>query len=268
MKQYGLRAMLCGAGLLGLAVSACGDMDASEMSDDDLGSTSSALTSTGFTMSGAYYTDGVFSTSCSSLYRKDIVGYEPAEAGKYPLFIYVTGTTMNFKGPEAMAITNEMAKRGFVAATVDYANSTYPTTCSRMHTRASCIFNPNSANSAVTKLCARAKADCSRGIVVAGFSQGANITALSRNYDSRVKGAYLLGHGNNASGFINVSGCANDPYTTLLPSSLDQRRERSVLRRHLERCSQSGAGRQRRELLHQQHVPAVEWQRLAHSAQQ
>lgn len=211
--KYGLRSLL----VLGIALGGCADVDTDEVAGEEGGEiagSSQALTSTGFTMADAYYGDSW--GSCRSSAKKDIVGSEPAEPGAYPVFIYLTGTTMNYQGAEAQLITAEMAKRGFVAATLEYANGSYPS-CSTMRTRASCIFNPASANSAVSKLCARAKADCSQGIVVAGFSQGANLAALAKNYDGRVRGAYLLGHGNKAS-IIDVSSCANNSATTLLPS--------------------------------------------------
>lgn len=55
------------------------------------------------------------------------------------------------------------------------------------------MFNPNSASSAVSQLCSRAKADCSKGIVVGGFSQGSVLALLARNYDARVQAAYGTG---------------------------------------------------------------------------
>lgn len=177
-----------------------------------------ALTTTAFTMSNAYYGTNSLG-SCSSSNRRTIAGYEPTEAGTFPVFIYLTGTSMPFNGPDAQPFIEDMAARGFVAATVDYDKSNYPT-CSTMTKRASCIYNGSSTNSAISKLCARPKANCSRGVVVSGFSQGANLSALAKNYDSRVRAAYLIGHGNRASGIIDVSSCADDSRTTLLPSEM------------------------------------------------
>jgi dienelactone hydrolase len=219
MKFCGLLGRHVSAALFALTVVGCADVapDESEDSLEAIDGTSQALTATSFSMPDAYYGDSLFG-GCSSGSKKDIVGSEPAEPGAYPVFVYLTGTTMSFTGAEAQLLTAEMAKRGFVAATVEYSNSTYPS-CSTMKKRAECIFNASSANSAISKICSRAKADCRQGIVVSGFSQGANLAALSKNYDARVKGAYLLGHGNKAS-IINVASCANDSATALLPTEM------------------------------------------------
>jgi hypothetical protein len=205
---------------IGSLSSACGDQTELE-TDDSVESVSGleqALTSASFTMSAAYYGTNSSGT-CSSSSKRSIVGFEPSDAGTFPVFIYLTGTKMPFNGPEAKLFTEQMAGRGFVAAAVDYDSSSYPS-CSLMTKKASCIFSASSANSAVAKLCARAKADCSKGIVVSGFSQGANLAALAKNYDARAGGAYLIGHGDKASGIIDVSSCADNAKTTLLPSQM------------------------------------------------
>jgi dienelactone hydrolase len=208
---------------IALSVSAilvgCGDEPAER--DDAEGALSGleqALTTTAFTMSAAYYgTDR--SGNCSNSNKRSLVGLEPSDEGKFPVFVYLTGTNMPFNGPEAKLFTQQMAARGFVAAAVDYDSSSYPS-CGTMTKKASCIFNAGSANSAVSKLCSRAKADCSKGIVVSGFSQGANLSALAKNYDARARAAYLIGHGDKASGLIDVSSCADNAKTTLLPSQM------------------------------------------------
>ena len=150
---------------------------------------------------------------------RDIVGHEPRAAGSYPVFIYLTGTLMKFNGPEAQRLTHGMAKRGFVAAAVDYDNAAYPY-CPTMNAKAKCIFDGKSNTSALSKVCARAKADCSRGVVVAGFSQGANLAALSRNENENVRAAYLMGHGDRALNGLDVSRCADDANTVLAPNQM------------------------------------------------
>ena len=170
-------------------------------------------------MSGSYYGSNS-SGACDVATPRSIAGSEPTAVGKFPVFVFLTGTTMPFNGTEAQALTNAMAERGFVAATVEYDNAQYPA-CTAMRAKAGCIWNAVSANSAISKLCARDKADCAnKGIVVSGFSQGANLAALSKNYDARVRAAFLIGHGNVASGLIDVRSCANDSATTLLPSEM------------------------------------------------
>lgn len=201
-------------------LSACtleqGDSDTSPIAEP--GVVAEALTTTSFTMSSAYNAANSSGT-CSSSSKKTISGFEPTEDGKFPVYVYLTGTSMPFNGADAQPFIQDMAARGFVAATVDYDKGNYPT-CTLMRKRSQCIFDGASANSAITKICARAKADCSKGVVVSGFSQGANLAALSKNYDSRVRAAYLIGHGDRAAGIIDVSSCADNAATTLKPSEM------------------------------------------------
>lgn len=147
---------------------------------------------------------------------RDIAGFAPKAAGAYPVFVYLTGTLMKFNGPEAQFLTSEMAKRGFFAVAVDYDNAAYPY-CPGMAAKAKCIFDESSNTSAVAQICAQDQADCSKGIVVAGFSQGANLAALSGNSHSLVKAAYLLGHGDRALNGLDVSRCSDDAHTSLSP---------------------------------------------------
>jgi hypothetical protein len=128
-------------------------------------------------------------SSCSTSYK--ISGVEPA-SGKHPVFLYMVGTTETYNNGQAMAAVNEMAAKGFVAAAIDYNSGSFGT-CSQIGQKAACIFKPTSSASAVSKLCARATADCSKGVVVAGFSQGSVIATTAKNYDARVRAAYGMG---------------------------------------------------------------------------
>jgi hypothetical protein len=162
---------------------------------------------------------------------RDIAGYAPVEApvsareqndkvaGRHPVFVYLTGTLMRFNGPEAQVLTSEMAKRGFLAAAVDYDNAAYPY-CPGMTSKAACIFDADAPRSAIAQICALPQADCTRGIVVAGFSQGANLAALAANRNPNVRAAYLLGHGDRALNGFDVSRCADDAATALAPSQM------------------------------------------------
>jgi len=141
-----------------------------------------------------------------------IRGVEPDTAAKFPVFIYAVGTTEAFDNATALAAINGMAARGYVAATVNYANGSFGN-CNTLSGRARAIFDQNGANSAVTRLCARGKADCSKGIVVGGFSQGSVFATLARNFDTRVRAAY--GMGTHASySIFNLNSCmANGNHT-------------------------------------------------------
>ncbi len=120
-----------------------------------------------------------------------IKGTEPA-SGKNPVFIYTVGTTESYDNAQAMAAVAEMSAKGFVAAAVQYDSGLFGT-CSQILSKARYIYNSGSSSSAVSKLCARATADCSKGIVVAGFSQGSVIAINAKNYDTRVRAAYGMG---------------------------------------------------------------------------
>lgn len=152
-----------------------------------LGTSASAQTLSSFTAS---YKGG--SSTCGTSYS--IQGKEPSSLGTYPVFIYMVGTSETYTNASALAAVDEMAGRGYVAATVQYPNSTFGS-CSTLTARSKCIFDSTSASSAVAALCSRPTADCSKGIVVAGFSQGSILAILSKNYDTRVQAAYGLGAG-------------------------------------------------------------------------
>ena len=128
---------------------------------------------------------------------KQILVKEPDGAGPYPVFIYTAGTTEPHDSVEATAIIEEAAHQGFVAASVEYQSGTLPQACGSEHGwyKARCVYSTtHNVQSAVGMLCARSKAaGCSHGIVAAGFSQGGNIAALARNFDTRVRGAWTMG---------------------------------------------------------------------------
>jgi hypothetical protein len=107
---------------------------------------------------GSYNGASTSGGSCSMSYS--ISGVEPSGTGPYPVFIYIVGTSETYNNAAAMAAVNDMASKGYIAATVDYAESQFGT-CSVLSAKSSCMFNPNSTLSAVSQLCSRAKADCS-----------------------------------------------------------------------------------------------------------
>lgn len=179
-----------------------------------LGATSWAGTiSFSMTYTGASTSGG----SCGTTYN--ISGVEPATTGTtYPVYIYMVGTTESYNNASAMATVNAMAAKGYVAATVDYATSQFGN-CSVLSSKSSCIFNPNSTASAVSQLCSRANADCSKGIVVGGFSQGSILAILAKNYDSRVQAAYGTGVSNKYSSY-DLSSCVSNGKRTLTSDRL------------------------------------------------
>ncbi len=149
-----------------------------------------ALTS--LAVSGTAFAGNFTDTYSAGLTRYNIKGTEPNDTAKHPVFLYTVGTTETWDNAQAMGAVAEMAAKGFVAAAIEYDSSLFGT-CSQILSKAKYIYNSASSTSAVSKLCARARADCSKGIVVAGFSQGSVIATNAKNFDSRVRAAYGMG---------------------------------------------------------------------------
>lgn len=154
---------------------------------------------------------GGSTSACGTSYS--IVGAEPSAAGKYPVYIHVGGTGENYNSNWAMAAVNAAAAKGFVAATIQYDNGSFGT-CTTISQRAKCIFDGTNVNSAIAKLCSRAKADCSKGVVTGGLSQGSIISVLSRNFDARIQASMGQGTGSTYTAAYNLESCmANGKHT-------------------------------------------------------
>lgn len=151
------------------------------------------------------------SSTCTTTYN--IKGVEPSVPGRYPVFVYIVGTNEVYDHASAMAAIRAMAAKNYVAATVQYPNGTFGG-CSTLNGRAKCVFDPASASSAVSKICSRANADCAKGIVVGGFSQGSILSILAKNHDARVRAAYALGAGVQYS-LYDLRACVADGKRTL-----------------------------------------------------
>lgn len=197
--------------LLPLALTtAC--LDATDDETPAENETAAAVTTTAFT--ATYTGQGAGASTCNTTYA--ITGQEPTTTGKYPLFIYTVGTNESPTNASATAAVAAMASRGFVAATVAYDSPSFGS-CTALTGKTKCIYNAASTTSAVAKLCARAKADCSKGIVVGGFSQGSLIATLAKNYDTRVQAAWGIGDGVQYS-IYNLASCVGNGNRSL-PSS-------------------------------------------------
>jgi hypothetical protein len=166
-----------------------------------LSSTASAQTA--FTSS--YSGGNGSSSSCSTSYA--ITGKEPT-TGKHPLFIWTVGTGQSYTDLMSNSIVAAAASRGFLAASVQYNSGSFGSGTT-LTNRARCIYNGSSTASALSKLCARASADCSKGVVVAGLSQGSIMADLARNFDSRVQAAWGMGNGVKYSIYDLTSVVAN-----------------------------------------------------------
>lgn len=147
--------------------------------------------------------------TCTS--PQQAVVYEPAAPGAYPVFVYAIGTGAAVTTAEGDLAAREMAARGFVAAVVSY-NTYAGWGCADMNAKAACTFG--GPRSAVAALCARGKADCDRGIVVGGLSQGASLALLGANHEPRIRAAWLMGFGGGEAGSA-ATGCYVDAATKL-----------------------------------------------------
>ena len=117
-------------------------------------------------------------------------GFEPTLAHKNaPVFMWVDGTSCNWNDPADLQIVKAMAVQGFTSATLKhpYDNSVqgYPLIgfgrCDVFNARARQVA------SALNVLCTRESADCSKGVALAGFSQGAQLISLVAGWESQLK---------------------------------------------------------------------------------
>ena len=154
------------------------------------------------------------SSSCGTSYA--IMGKEPT-SGTHPVMIWTVGTGQSYTDAMSTAVLNAALARGFVAASVQYNSGTFGSG-STLTNRARCIYNGASTTSALSKLCSRATADCSKGVVVAGLSQGSIMADLARNFDSRVQAAWGTGNGVKYSIYDLTSTVANGT-TRALPNT-------------------------------------------------
>lgn len=130
---------------------------------------------------------------------KPTVGYIPAgpATAKYPVHIFLTGTGGAYAEDAALKLIAETAAKGYLSFTVAYDNSGWELlakySCTSMHIRGGCIFS--GAQSALGKICAHKNADCSKGVIVSGVSQGGILATLARDHDARIRAALAFAIG-------------------------------------------------------------------------
>lgn len=159
---------------------------------------------------GDHYLNTRHFGSCNTPFN--MTGREPAE-GRHPVFIYLVGTWESYDNGEATAVIEQMAAQGYVAASVHYPNGTFGS-CPTLSARASCVFDGEQAQSAVARLCARERADCSKGIVVGGLSQGAILAILAADHQPQLRAAWAMGAGAVYGGY-DLSACVADGQRSL-----------------------------------------------------
>jgi hypothetical protein len=131
------------------------------------------------------------------------IGHAPVDAvnGKHPLFLYFVGTSFSdadessqYTSPAALAVTEAMARRGFVALSVDYDNS-----FSLDLNKAACVYGSDNTQSLLAIACALPEVDCALGIATWGHSQGAAIAHGGASFDDRVRAVWTTGYGGGSS---------------------------------------------------------------------
>ncbi len=127
------------------------------------------------------------SAVCNTVFPMLVV--HPTGGAKYPVFIATPGTGMPYNLGAAADLARTMAARGFVAASVAYANGSGDEFgCGGVYqNKARCIYSADLSSRAIRKLCSHPNADCTRGIVTSGVSQGGVMAILAANYDGRVR---------------------------------------------------------------------------------
>ncbi len=125
--------------------------------------------------------------------NKPIYVAKPAAPGNYPVLLYIHGTYGDLSGNvEGQSFVKEAAGQGFVAAAITY-NSASTNSDSGYAGHAYCMFEQTHPTNAIATICNVPGADCSKGLLVSGFSQGAVIATIAKNYNQNVNAVWAIG---------------------------------------------------------------------------
>ncbi len=168
--------------------------------------------------------------------RRKMYLRQPAEPGKYPVFLFLIGTLRKHDTAAARNIVDRAAARGFVAAAVDYdtiAGVFRPKgVCDSVEAKARCslaVGDTGAPESALGLICGNTRidgqsaglyADCDQGILLAGFSQGASLAMLGRNVEERVRAVWGMGFHDQAFPDKKPLGCLHAGTRALPPDRL------------------------------------------------
>lgn len=122
----------------------------------------------------------------------NLYGARPADNASYPVLLYLPGTYGDYTDVEGKTFVQHAAAQGFIAMAVEY-DSTSTNTLAGYQGHAFCMFDQNHPGSALTSACAVSGADCSKGALVSGFSQGGAIAIISKNYTPNVNAVWSIG---------------------------------------------------------------------------
>src|SRR5262249_36501043 len=132
-----------------------------------------------------------------------------------------TGALASYQGPLSTTMVQGMADRGFISATVQFANFNGPETCQDYANREIAIYDITRASSAVSVLCSLRGANCGAGIVTSGISEGAALAVIAKNYAPAVAAVYGMSISDfNQAGNVNLADCLDDPVTAITPERM------------------------------------------------
>jgi hypothetical protein len=192
---------MCGV----LAACVCCVIGCGESTDDSGGPDSSHEA---IALQGPSYRGSVSNgPACDAAYPTS--GHAPADAGRYPLFLYFVGTEFvpgipsnAHDNPAAMAVTEAMARRGFVALSVDYDNDV-AAWLSDHQNQLACLFDAQRPESLIAKACGLSSVDCERGVATWGHSQGGLVAVVAHDRDPRVRAAWATGYGGDGDASLD-----------------------------------------------------------------
>ena len=124
---------------------------------------------------------------------------------RFPLFLYFVGTefvagdaSAQHDSPAALAVTEAMARRGFVALSVGYDNDALAWLSDHQNQLA-CLFEGARDESLIARACALPNVDCDLGIATWGHSQGAYVAHCAHGREPRVRAVWATGYGGDGS---------------------------------------------------------------------
>lgn len=126
------------------------------------------------------------------------IGAAPDDAAGCPVFVWVPDTTNVHDSELCRAVISRAAAKGFVAASVKFRDWMFSPGGIDANARA--IFGQH-PESVVSQLAGHEAASASRGLVVAGFSQGAAIAARAAAHHVEARAAWLVGFNEGAVSF-------------------------------------------------------------------
>lgn len=122
-----------------------------------------------------------------------IYGARPAAPGNYPVLIYLHGTFADWgSNKEGQQFVKRAASLGYIALALTY-DSNQSLNEAGLQRQAYCMFDQTHPKDGLTTACGITGADCSQGVALAGFSQGAAIATIAKNYNDKIKAVWAIG---------------------------------------------------------------------------